>query len=298
VLVCGAAGFVGRALCPALEGAGHAVTRGARPAFDVDREESVREALIDQEAAVWLVHGLQRRGAYAAWEQDVAARFGRLARQAGVGRILYLGGLEPRGALSRHLRSRLATGEALRAGGVDVVELRAGMIVGAGSESWTIARDAAARLPRFLAPPWLAARQQPVAIDDVVAALGAALALPAGIYDVPGPDTLSGADIVERTARLLGRSPRFTAIPMFPRRLAGALAPVVTRARGRVSRELFRGMGLDFVVEGDGVFAHLPGHRRLGFDEAAARALALDEVPLPAQLYEGLLRRAQGGLAR
>lgn len=290
VLVAGARGFVGSALCPALAGAGHDVLRGVRPAFDVDDEPKVRAALEGQQAAFWLVHGLRRRGAYDAWERDVAHRFGRLAREAGVQRIVYLGGMEPRGRASKHMQSRLQTGEILRSSGVDVVELRAGIIVGAGSESWFLARDMAARLPAMLSPPWLASRQQPVGLDDVVAALVAALAVPAGIYDVPGPEIMTGEEVVRRTAHLLGRRARVVRVPFLPRRIAAAFAPLVTRSDRVVSKELLRGAGMDYLANDDGIFRLMPHHERLSFDDAAARALVLDDVSLAGQLYEGLLR--------
>ncbi len=335
VLVAGARGFIGRALCPALEHGHHDVVRGARPRFDVDDERSVREALHGVDVAVWLVHGLKRspslkaravasargvvrrarnaggRGDYASWETETAARFARNARDAGVKRIVYLGGIDPRTSnpgvdVSRHLSARLATGEALRSAGVDVVELRAAMIVGAGSESWVLARDGAARLPAFLAPPWLASRTHPVALDDVVAALVAAVegtdesyassTIEAGIYDVPGPERLSGREVVERTLALLGRRAAFRDVPIFPRRLAAFLAPYVTRANPSIARELFRGVGLDLLVDGDGVFAHMPTHRRLSFDEAVLRALADDRISLSARLYESALRRLVGSV--
>jgi hypothetical protein len=75
----------------------------------------------------------------------------------------------PRGEPSEHLRSRLETGEVLRGGPVPCLELRAWMIIGAGSASWTIVRDLAARLPAMVLPAWLAYRSEPVAVDDVVA---------------------------------------------------------------------------------------------------------------------------------
>lgn len=322
VLVAGARGFIGRALCPALERAGHDVVRGVRPAFDVDDEGSVQRALAGGvDVAVWLVHGLKQspawkqrilrfgngRGDYRSWETDTAARFARCAREAGVTRLVYLGGGDPRVsnpgvAVSRHLLARLATGDALRCAGVDVVELRAAMIIGAGSESWLLARDGAARLPVFVAPPWLSSRTHPVALDDVVAALVASVeshaskVIEAGIYDVPGPEQLTGREIVERTLALLGRrAVAFRDVPLFPRRVAAFLAPYVTRANANIARELFRGVGLDLLVEGDGIFAHMPHHHRLSFDEAVLRALADDKISMSARLYESALRRLLRG---
>jgi uncharacterized protein YbjT (DUF2867 family) len=296
ILVVGATGFVGRALMPLLPSA-RAASRHGPFMLDVSDEASVRRSLEGIDVAYWLVHGLRRGGDYPAWEREVAARFGVVCRERGVQRIVYLGGIEPRGAAhdastsTKHLASRHETGRALASSGVDVVELRAGMIVGAGSESWTIARDACARLPVFLAPPWLSSKQQPIAIDDVAAALVRSLTLPAGIYDVPGPETLTGREIVARTARHLDRHALTVPIPIFPRSLAGRIAPFVTRANGDVAKELFLGMGLDLTVDGDGVFSHMPDHRRVSFDDAVVRALAADDVSFAGRLVEAMLKR-------
>lgn len=302
-LIVGGTGFVGRALAPALVRAGHDVRVGTRqplhravaegaPALvrcDLDDDESVREALLGVEVAYFLVHGLRRRD-YAAWESARAERFAQAASAAGVRRIVYLGGLRPAHGSSAHLESRLATGRALTSSGLEVVELQAPIILGAGGESWRMARDLAARMPALLTPPWLEARQQPVALDDVVAALVAAPSLPPGAHAVIGPETLSARQILERTATLLGRRVRFLPVPLFPRRLAARVVPVVTRADATVARALAAGLGLDLVAEQPGVFAHLPGVARTSFDEAVTRALVHDALPLAPALYEAALR--------
>ena len=300
-LIVGGTGFVGRALAPALVRLGHQVTVGSRRPTptavgvaaqvrcDLNDDASVRAALAGADVAYFLVHGLRRRD-YASWEADSAARFAGAARAAGVSRIVYLGGLPAPAGSSLHLDSRLATGRALASSGLDVVELRAPVIIGAGGESWRLARDVAARLPALLAPPWLSGRQQPVALDDVVAALVAAPRLPVGAHAVIGPELMSAREILERTAVLLGRHVRFWPVSRFPRRLAARLAPLITRADAEVARALAAGLGLDLIAEQPGVFAHLPEVPRTSFDAAVARALDDDVVaPVPA-LYEATLR--------
>ncbi|MBI1948193.1 MAG: NAD(P)H-binding protein [Deltaproteobacteria bacterium] len=299
-LIIGGTGFVGRALAPALARAGHdVVVGGRRPSApgvdgalvrcDLDDDASVRAALTGVEVAWFLVHGL-RRPDYATWESAAAARFAAAARVAGVGRIVYLGGLVPAGGSSAHLHSRLATGRALASAGIDVVELQAPVIIGVGGESWRLARDLAARSALLPAPPWLAARQQPVALADVVAALAAGPSLSPGVHALIGPELLSAREILERTAVLLGRRLRFVPVPAFPKSLAGRLAPLFTRADAEVARALAGGLGLDLVAPQPGVFAHLPKVRRTSFDEAASLALHHDRVALAPSLYEAALR--------
>ena len=153
---------------------------------------------------MYLVHAMTEGKDFERREVDQAGRFAEAARAAGVSRIVYLGGVAPRETPSPHLRSRLAVGETLRRGPVPVIELRASMIVGHGSTSWLIVRDLAARLPLMVLPSWLRSRTQPVAIDDVVVALLAAVerrGAKSDSFDLPGPDILTGRQVLEQTAR-------------------------------------------------------------------------------------------------
>ncbi len=302
VLLTGATGFVGSHLHPTLRAAGHRVrclTRDATRAraqdahaewFEADLADEARlgAALEGCDAAYFLVHGMAdgHRG-YEQRELEDAARFARAAERAGVERIIYLGGVAPREHASKHLRSRLAVGELLRAGRVPTLELRASMIVGHGSLSWLIVRDLVARLPVMVLPRWLRSRTEPVAIDDVVAALVGGLTLPAPhsrCFDVPGPDVLSGREILEATALAMGlRPPRMLEVPILTPRLSSLWVRFVTRARWSVAREIVTGLTEDLLAHDD-TYWRLIGHpERIPFVAAAADALAaaarLERVP-------------------
>jgi uncharacterized protein YbjT (DUF2867 family) len=317
VLLTGATGFVGGALLPPLVAAGWEVralsrrTPRAAPAGDVEwvegdvaRFADDARALEGVEAAFYLVHAMGEGADFERRDIDQARRFAEAAHRAGVRRIVYLGGVAPAGQPSPHLRSRLAVGETLRRGPVPAIELRASMIIGRGSLSWQIVRDLAARLPVMVLPAWLRSRTEPVAIDDVVAALVGALdvAVPAGgvSYDLPGPDVMTGRQILEETARELHLVPPLAVeVPVLTPRLSSEWVRFVTRARWSVAREVVVGLTRDLLARDD-AYWRLVGHgARLPFAEAARRAL-VSEAPAtgPWGTIERWLRRRGHRLAR
>jgi len=154
------------------------------------------------------------------------------------------------------------------------------MIIGRGSISWQIVRDLAARLPAMLLPKWLATRTTPIAIDDVVDALTAALALPldrAGVYDLPGPEILTAKEILFRIAALRGTRPVALDVPILSTRLSSYWLKFVTGADYGVARELVEGLSSDLLPSGRSFWDNLPEHRLVPFDEATRRAMVEDE---------------------
>ncbi len=312
MLLTGATGFVGGAVRPALTAAGWSVrslTRDADRARsrepdhawvrgDVGDRASMARALHGVDAALYLVHGIGEGPGFHEREVEAATGFATVAAEAGVGRIVYLGGVAPTGPGSEHLRSRVEVGEALRAGRVPTIELRASMIVGHGSLSWLIVRDLAARLPVMILPRWLRSRTQPVAIGDVVVALVRALDLPIDAnvwFDVPGPETLSGKEILDRTAVLMGLgAPRSVDVPFLSPRLSSLWIRLVTRADWPVAREVVIGLTEDLLAEDDAFWARIDHPRRASFDEAARRALAAERGGRPARGPWALVERARG----
>jgi len=294
VLVLGATGFVGRHLVPELEARGHDVLAGARDVIaarvrepgrrwvhaDLDQPDTLAAALEGVATAYYLVHGMAGGPGYELREREGAERFVHAAAAAGVGRIVYLGGVRPAGAPSPHLRSRLTTGAILRGGGVPTLELRASMIIGAGGGSWRIVRDLSARLPFMVLPRWLQSRSQPIAIADVVGALADAAALPphvVGVYDLPGPEILAAADILRRVSRILGTRLVVVDVPLVTPRLSSYWIQLVTRADMAVARELVEGLRSDLVSR-DRAFWTVAPRALTPFDDAARAALAGEEA--------------------
>jgi uncharacterized protein YbjT (DUF2867 family) len=310
VVVAGASGFVGRNLLPALLAAGHTVRAGSRDPeragrsgpdgvhwvhLSTDDPESLRAALAGADALVYLVHHL------VAAQHDIADHEAASARAvveaceaAGLKRIVYLGGPVPSGPASPHLEARLRTGAVLRSGRVTCVELRAAMVIGAASESWLICRDLAFRLPVMVLPRWTATRSSPVGVDDVVAALVEAVDQPLAesvAEDLPGPEVLTGQQILERISAHAGMRPRMVGVPVLTPRLSSWWLRFVTRANYGVARQLIDGLRYDLVPREPGWWARMPNHQRLTFDEAVARALAAESaLEAGGRLWEGAVR--------
>lgn len=266
ILVTGATGFVGRHVAAALCSRGEDVRAASRnpakarldqPSYrwveaDLQREETLRLALAGCDAAVFLVHSIGEEN-YARREAAGAKAFARAAAEAGVNRIVYLGGVMPTAAKSTHLASRCRTGEILRAGRVPTTELRAGMVIGQGSASWQIVSRLAERLPMIPLPTWLARHSWPVGIQDVVRAIVSALSLTGeghGCYDLPGPERVSHRELMERAGLALGQVRPMVEVPFVTPRLAACGVSVLTGVEHRLVRELLQSIRVDLDPSG------------------------------------------------
>jgi uncharacterized protein YbjT (DUF2867 family) len=293
VLLTGATGFVGSRLRVALEAAGYDVrlcardpdrARARRPGgdwtfLDIERPESFLPALEGCEAAFYLIHRVGASSDYPEREKDAARAFAEAAARRNLRRIVYLGGVAPKGLPSRHLESRLETGSIFRSGDVPAVELRAAMIVGHGSTSWRMVRELAGRLPAMVLPRWLTRHSWPVSLDDVVLALLAALEAPdsgPGCYEIPGPERISHRQMLARAAKHLGRRPWMIGVPVLTPRLSSYWIGWVTSVELAVARELVHGLVSDLDPAGPSFWElGLPGVRRpIPLDRAIELALA------------------------
>src|SRR4029450_12693143 len=201
VLVTGASGFVGSHLAEALERRGHsgfAVTR--HPAHYTGRLGS---ALADVDAAYYLVHSLGRDD-FVEKDAEAARSFGAAAADAGLERLIYLGGRGGEGAtLSAHLRSRREVEHLLGTSGVPITVLRAAIIIGHGSIAWEITRQLVAHLPALAVPRWATTRTEPSAVSDVIGYLVGVLepeTVKGRVFEVGGPDVLTYAEMMRRVA--------------------------------------------------------------------------------------------------
>ena len=294
VLLTGATGYVGGRLLAELERRGVALRcflrrpeslRGrAAPstelaAGDALDAQAVARALGAVDAAYYLIHSMGGED-FAARDREAARIFGTAAREAGVKRIVYLGGLgENAGGLSEHLRSRQETGEILRESGVPVVEFRASIVLGSGSLSFEMIRALVERLPIMICPRWVAVESQPIAVEDVIAYLAAALDLPAGaerVYEIGGPDRVTYGDLMREYARQRGLKRLLVPVPLLTPRLSSLWLGLVTPLYARVGRKLVDSMRNPTVVRDPAALLVFPVKPR-GVREAIARALVNED---------------------
>jgi uncharacterized protein YbjT (DUF2867 family) len=256
ILLTGASGYVGGRLLKALEGAGYRVRCLARrPEFfrprvaastevvqgDVLDPSSLAAALQGVDTAYYLVHSMGSRNAFEEEDRRAAGNFAHAAREAGVRRIIYLGGLGRGTKLSAHLASRQEVGRILRESGVPTLEFRASLIIGSGSLSFEMIRALVDRLPVMITPRWVRIEAQPIAIEDVVSYLVAALDVQVGgsaIFEIGGADRVSYQEIMLEYARQRGLRRLLIPVPVLSPGLSSLWLGLVTPLYARVGRKL------------------------------------------------------------
>lgn len=286
ILLTGATGYVGSRLLKALEADGLRVRclvrRPMHPAAattemvhgDVFDEASLREALEGCDSAVYLIHSMASAGAYVEQDRKAAGNFAAAAREAGVRRIIYLGGLGSGPDLSSHLASRQEVGELLRESGIPVTEFRASIILGAGSLSFELVRALIDKLPVMVTPRWVRTPAQPISIDDVVAYLLEALNVDpprAGVFEIGGADRVSYGELMQEYARQEGKRRLLVPVPMLTPALSARWLGLVTPLQARVGAAMIEGVRNATIVRDDSalkVFSVRP----VGVAEAVGRA--------------------------
>ncbi len=314
ILLTGATGYIGGRLAPRLLDCGYAVRCLVRDPDRLrgvpweDRVEIVEGDVLEPEtlpaarecveAAYYLIHSMAAGEGFAERDRRAATNFGEAAKAAGVERVLYLGGIEPKSdEISHHLQSRVETGATLRDHGPPLTEFRAAVIVGSGSASFELIRHLTERVPVMITPRWVRTRTQPLAIRDVLCYLLDALDLPetAGrVIEIGGPEVLTYEDMFRGYAAVRGLTRPIIHVPFLTPGLSSLWAGLVTPISSALARPLIKGLKSEVVVTDERGMA-LFDVEPIPYEAAVRLALdrfRRDEVETS---WSGSLSSSQGG---
>jgi uncharacterized protein YbjT (DUF2867 family) len=265
VLLTGATGYIGGRLLARLEERGVPVRcLSRRPdvlagrigphteivSADVEDTTATARALAGVDTAYYLIHSMGSARSFAEADREMAASFGRTAREQGVRRIVYLGGLGA-GATSDHLASRQEVGRILRASGVPTIEFQASIVIGSGSTSFDMLRALVDRLPVMVTPRWVSSRCQPIAVEDVLDYLMAALEHePQGgeVFEIGGSDVVTYRELMAEYARQRGLHRAMIPVPVLTPGLSSRWLGLVAPIHARVGRRLIESLRSDTIV--------------------------------------------------
>jgi uncharacterized protein YbjT (DUF2867 family) len=294
ILVTGATGYVGGKLVSKLLKEGHGVTCAVRdvtrvrPSIsanarvveaDVLRPETLGAAMRDIDVAYYLIHSMTgETDGFEERDRRAAQNFATAARDAGVERIIYLGGLTSNNSpASKHLKSRQETGEVLRQCGPPLTEFRAGIIVGNGSTSFEMIRSLSERLPIMICPRWVTTRTQPIFIDDVLEYLVRALDAPESsneIVEIGGATVETYGSMISTYSRLRGLRRSMLRVPVLTPRLSSYWLKLVTPVQTSVARPLVEGLRTEVVCNNSRAKEIFPTLDPVSYEVAVACALA------------------------
>ena len=294
ILLTGATGYVGGRLLEALEDDGVPLRCLARRPErlssrvaesttvvkgDVLDRDSLMQAMAGVTTAYYLVHSMSDDGDWEEMERRAARTFGHAAREAGVRRIIYLGGLGSGDDLSTHLETRQDVGRILAEFGVTVIELRASIIIGSGSLSFEMIRALVEKLPIMTTPSWVSVLAQPISIEDVITYLLEARMITlegSRVFEIGGADVVSYGDIMREYARQRSLRRLMIPVPVLSPAISSLWLGLVTPLYARVGRKLIEGVRNPTVVK-DPSAAEAFGVQPRGMAESIARALANEE---------------------
>jgi uncharacterized protein YbjT (DUF2867 family) len=290
ILLTGGTGYVGGRLLGVLQEHGYNVRALARePKFlqqrsaldveivkgDVLDKSSLLRAMQGVDAAYFMVHAMSSTRNFVELDREGAKNFGDAARECAVRRIIYLGGLGKGSKLSAHLQSRQEVGDILRRSGVQIIELRASIVIGSGSLSFEMIRALVERLPVMITPRWVAVQAQPIAINDLLEYLVEALDIHLqdnSIVEIGGADQVSYGDLMQEYARQRNLRRLMVPVPVLTPRLSSLWLGLVTPLYARTGRKLVESLPHSTIIE-DPSGARLFRVRPRGVRQAIAEAL-------------------------
>ena len=296
VLLTGATGYVGGRLLHRLEAGGahrvRCLTRRPEPlaarvadgtevaAGDALEWASLRAAMEGVDTAYYLIHSMDTSGEFEQLDRAAASNFAHAARAAGVRRIVYLGGLGTGHGLSAHLASRQEVGDILRSSGVPTIEFRASIVIGSGSASYEIVRALVETLPVMMTPRWVQNGAQPIAIEDLLEYLLAALDLDPvenAIFEIGGAEAVTYAEIIREYARQRGLRRRLVRSPLLTPGISRFFLGLITPVYGQVAGSMVDSLRNETIVHTSAALERFAIQPR-GLRESIERALVNEDL--------------------
>jgi len=293
VLVVGASGYVGSQLVPLLAQKGYHVTATGRDRkllekrgwqrftnvklVQLDLNESADLSLIlaDIDVVYFLVHGMSHGHDFVNLELNIAKNFSLQLKKSQVKHVIYLGSLQPEESHSKHFLARRRTGELLRESNVIVTELRAGIIVGAGSAVFEVMRDMVLHLPLMLTPQRINAYNSPIALENLLyylLELGKRNPETDQTMDVAGPALIDYEQQMQTIAKLSAKKLRIIALPLFPVKILPHMFKIITSVPTNIASALVGGLQYDLSVDGRELQALIP-QPLLSYEQAVSKTL-------------------------
>jgi len=297
VLITGGTGYVGGRLIPLLRDRGSEFQlrlMARKPEYlrarvgdgseivagDVTKPETLTPALEGVDTAYYLIHSMGSGQDFEDQDRLAARNFAQAAKENGVRRIVYLGGLgEQDESLSKHLRSRHEVGEVLKESGAQVIEFRASIVIGSGSLSFELIRALVQKLPVMICPKWVSTQAQPIAIEDVLGYLSYALDHELGesrVYEIGGPDQVSYGDLMREYARQRGLKRLMIPVPFLSARLSSLWLGLVTPVYSTIGRKLVESLKNPTIVNDKSALEAFP-LRPMSLESAIQRALSKED---------------------
>lgn len=244
---------------------------------DTFNPEALKKALHGVHTAFYLIHSMGAQKDFKALDRQSAENFRQAAVDAGVKRIIYLGGLGVKESASKHLLSRIETGEVLSSepDRIQTIWFRAGAIIGSGSASFEIIASLVYKLPVMITPRWVATKSQPIAVDDVLAYLEAAIDIPVGenlIVDV-GTEPMSFREMMLKAAHVMGLRRWMIQVPLLNPRLSSYWLILFTPVPYKIASALVEGMKSETLVQNDNADRYFPDIHPLSYENAVRKAL-------------------------
>ncbi|KXF80655.1 DUF2867 domain-containing protein [Enterovibrio coralii] len=307
ILVIGANGYVGSNLVPALLREGHFVTATSRSLAQLEKQnwhahpnvslvqldlaeecaELLGKTLLGIDVVYYLVHGMASGTSFHDYELAIARKVSTALSKSQVSRLVYLGATQPDGESSSHLSARKATGNILRESGVQVIELRAGIIIGSGSAAFEVMRDVVSHMLIVVVPKWVSSQSCPIALETVIQYLLrlVTLSLEASpILEMKGPEAISYEQQMRRLARLLNKRIAIFKVPLLTPKMAASLLSVVTSVPTFVASALVEGLSHNLVSDKPDISSLIP-LPAINFEAAVEVALANESDVVKSEIW-------------